>query len=316
VHLPPPPRPLASVRASCRGQRASDRACMRARRCEQRMPRRRLGLTQAASRKVSSGGVRGCRDGRRHCSPAMKAIDSLEVTVNANAYVPLSPLCEGESRCSSTSTSAGHRLASGESLTSYRPCPAAEGVPIAPGCASRPSRTVGALLPSLLRERVVCAPRGRATDGEMTHENQGNPEQRQFDRPRRYGPCNSRSRGQGRQRRRLIGRDAAKAEGLAAALGGGAPAGTFGTVRPATSSSSLCRTPAPCRSSPSAGMRWPARSSSISRTPSPLTPPGLVAPDGTSGAREIARAVPASPRVPKASSSSLLPYNCKEGCTT
>src|SRR5450755_306691 len=30
-------------------------------------------------------------------------------------------------------------------------CPA-EGVPISPGCAFRPSRTVGALLPSLLRE--------------------------------------------------------------------------------------------------------------------------------------------------------------------
>ena len=61
---------------------------------------------------------------------------------------------------------AGHRLASGESLISYRPCRArgyrtrsalapAEGIPIVPGCAFRPSRTVGALLPSLLRERVV-----------------------------------------------------------------------------------------------------------------------------------------------------------------
>jgi hypothetical protein len=33
-------------------------------------------------------------------------------------------------------------------------CPA-EGIPIVPDCAFRPSRTVGALLPSLLRERVV-----------------------------------------------------------------------------------------------------------------------------------------------------------------
>ena len=61
---------------------------------------------------------------------------------------------------------AGHRLASGESLISSRPCQRtrlsdsvgtcpAEGIPIVPGCAFRPSRTAAALLPSLLRERVL-----------------------------------------------------------------------------------------------------------------------------------------------------------------
>ena len=53
----------------------------------------------------------------------------------------------------------------------------------------------------------------------------------------------------------VIGRDAAKARDLAAALGGGATAGTFAAARPATSSSSPCPTPAPCRSSPGTATR-------------------------------------------------------------
>jgi 3-hydroxyisobutyrate dehydrogenase-like beta-hydroxyacid dehydrogenase len=43
---------------------------------------------------------------------------------------------------------------------------------------------------------------------------------------------------------------------------------------------------------------------------------GLVAPDGASAAQEIARAVPASAHVVRASSSPVLPYNSNEGCTT
>jgi 3-hydroxyisobutyrate dehydrogenase-like beta-hydroxyacid dehydrogenase len=43
----------------------------------------------------------------------------------------------------------------------------------------------------------------------------------------------------------VIGREAFKAKALAASLSGGVTTGTFGTARPATSSSSPFRTPAP-----------------------------------------------------------------------
>jgi len=94
--------------------------------------------------------------------------------------------------------------------------------------------------PTLSLARARGYPRRRPTaNGETIHENQVNPEQRQFRRPWGHGPFHSRSRGRGRQRRRTHRRDAAKAKRLAAALGGGATAGTFGTARPATWSS--CR---------------------------------------------------------------------------
>jgi len=68
----------------------------------------------------------------------------------------------------------------------------------------------------------------------------------------------------------VTGRDAAKAKDLAAALGGGATAGTFGKVI-----------------------------IDISNTFN-ADATGLVTPDGTSGAQEIAKAVPASAHVVKA----------------
>jgi hypothetical protein len=55
-------------------------------------------------------------------------------------------------------------------------------------------------------------------------------EQRQFHRPRGHGPCHSRRAVAGANAVELIGREAAKAKGLAAALGGGATTGTFGTA--------------------------------------------------------------------------------------
>jgi hypothetical protein len=181
---------------------------------------------------------------------------------------------------------AGHGLASGESLTSYRPCRRArlsdsvgtcpaEGIPIVPGCAFRPSRTVGALLPSLSTLSLARArghPRRRPTaNGETTHENQGNPEQRRFRRPRGHGPCHSRSRGRGRKRRRVHRRDAAKAKRALPPRSAAGPRPAHSALpRPATWSSLPCRT----------------------------------------GHARCARA--ASPQV----SSSLPPYKSNEGCTT
>ena len=59
----PPPRTPSGLRVSQLQRAARVRLSVheRARRCEQRMPRRRSDVTQAASRKVSSGGVRRCQ---------------------------------------------------------------------------------------------------------------------------------------------------------------------------------------------------------------------------------------------------------------
>jgi 8-hydroxy-5-deazaflavin:NADPH oxidoreductase len=98
----------------------------------------------------------------------------------------------------------------------------------------------------------------------------------------------------------LIGRDAAKAKGLAAALGGGATAGTFGTV-PAGDIVVLA-VPYPS-AVPVVAQYGDALAGKviidISNTFN-ADATGLVVPDGTSGAREIARAVPASAHVVKA----------------
>jgi predicted dinucleotide-binding enzyme len=98
----------------------------------------------------------------------------------------------------------------------------------------------------------------------------------------------------------LIGRDMAKAKGLAAALGGGATAGTFGTV-PAGDIVVLA---VPYTSVvPVVAQYGDALAGKviidISNTFN-ADATELVVPDGTSGAQEIATAVPASAHVVKA----------------
>ncbi|HEY5223031.1 MAG TPA: NAD(P)-binding domain-containing protein [Microbacteriaceae bacterium] len=98
----------------------------------------------------------------------------------------------------------------------------------------------------------------------------------------------------------VIGRDAAKAKALAATLGGGATAGTFGTV-PAGDIVVLA---VPYTSAvPIVAQYGEALAGKviidISNTFN-ADATGLVIPDGTSGAQEIAKAVPASAHVVKA----------------
>ncbi|WP_022886230.1 NADPH-dependent F420 reductase [Glaciibacter superstes] len=98
----------------------------------------------------------------------------------------------------------------------------------------------------------------------------------------------------------LIGRDAAKAKGLAAALGGGATAGTFGTV-PAGDIVVLA---VPYTSAVQVVAQYGDALAGkviidISNTFN-ADATGLVTPVGTSGAQEIAKAVPASAHVVKA----------------
>src|ERR1017187_9297477 len=98
----------------------------------------------------------------------------------------------------------------------------------------------------------------------------------------------------------VIGRDAAKAKELAAALGGGATAGTFGT----TPAGDLVILAVPYASAvPVVAKYGDALAGTvvidISNT-STADATGLVTPDGTSGAQEIAKAVPASANVVKA----------------
>ena len=98
----------------------------------------------------------------------------------------------------------------------------------------------------------------------------------------------------------LIGRDAAKAKSMAATLGGGAAAGTFGTV-PACDIVVLA---VPYTSAvPVVAQYGDALAGKviidISNTFN-ADATGLVIPDGTSGAQEIAKAVPASAHVVKA----------------
>lgn len=98
----------------------------------------------------------------------------------------------------------------------------------------------------------------------------------------------------------IIGRDPAKAKGLAASLAGGATAGTFGTV-PAGDIVVLA-VPYPS-AVPVVAQYGDALDGKviidISNTVNAAAT-GLVVPDGTSGAQEIAAAVPASAHVVKA----------------
>jgi 8-hydroxy-5-deazaflavin:NADPH oxidoreductase len=99
----------------------------------------------------------------------------------------------------------------------------------------------------------------------------------------------------------VIGRDAAKAKELAAALGGGATAGTFGTA-PAGDIVILA---VPYASAvPVVAQYGDALAGKviidISNTFAAADATGLVTPDGSSGAQEIAKAVPASAHVVKA----------------
>jgi predicted dinucleotide-binding enzyme len=98
----------------------------------------------------------------------------------------------------------------------------------------------------------------------------------------------------------IIGRDAAKAKGLAAALGGGATAGTFGTVP----TGDVVVLAVPYTSVvPVVAQYGDALAGKviidISNTFN-ADATGLVIPDGTSGAQEIAKAAPASAHVVKA----------------
>jgi predicted dinucleotide-binding enzyme len=98
----------------------------------------------------------------------------------------------------------------------------------------------------------------------------------------------------------VIGRDAIKAKDLAAALGGGATAGTFGI----TPVGDLVILAVPYASAvPVVAQYGDALAGKviidISNT-SNADATGLVTPDGTSGAQEIAKAVPASAYVVKA----------------
>jgi predicted dinucleotide-binding enzyme len=99
----------------------------------------------------------------------------------------------------------------------------------------------------------------------------------------------------------VIGRDAAKAKDLAAALGGGATAGTFGTA-PAGDIVILA---VPYASAvPVVAQYGDALAGKviidISNTFTAADDTELVTPDGSSGAQEIAKAVPASAHVVKA----------------
>jgi hypothetical protein len=98
----------------------------------------------------------------------------------------------------------------------------------------------------------------------------------------------------------IIGRDPAKAKGLAASLGGGATAGTFGTVL----AGDIIVLAVPYTSAvPVVTQYGDALVGKviidISNTFNAAAT-GLVVPDGTSGAQEIAAAVPASAHVVKA----------------
>ena len=98
----------------------------------------------------------------------------------------------------------------------------------------------------------------------------------------------------------LIGRDAAKAKDLAAALGGGATAGTFGTV-PAGDIVVLA---VPYSSAVQVVAQYGEALAGkviidISNTFN-AEATGVVTPDGTSGAQEISEAAPASAHVVKA----------------
>src|ERR1022692_1178941 len=98
----------------------------------------------------------------------------------------------------------------------------------------------------------------------------------------------------------VIGRDAAKAKDLAAALGGGATAGTFGTA-PAGDIVILA---VPYASAVPVVAQYAGAVAGkviidISNTFN-AEATGLVTPDGTSGAQEIAKAAPASAHVMKA----------------
>ena len=98
----------------------------------------------------------------------------------------------------------------------------------------------------------------------------------------------------------VIGRDTAKAKGLAATLGGGVTAGTFGTVPVGD----IVVLALPYSSAAAVVAQYGAALAGkiiidISNT-FDADATGLVIPDGTSGAQEIAKTVPASAHVVKA----------------
>jgi hypothetical protein len=98
----------------------------------------------------------------------------------------------------------------------------------------------------------------------------------------------------------VVGRDAAKAKELAGALGGGATAGTFGT----TPAGDLVILAVPYASAVEIVAQYGEALAGkvvidITNT-STADATGLVTPDGTSGAQEIAEAVPAGAHVVKA----------------
>lgn len=98
----------------------------------------------------------------------------------------------------------------------------------------------------------------------------------------------------------LIGRDAAKAKGLAGELGGGATAGTFGAVP----TGDIVVLAVPYTSAVPVVAEYGEALArkvviDISNT-FDAAATGLVVPDGTSGAQEIAKAAPASAHVVKA----------------
>ncbi len=98
----------------------------------------------------------------------------------------------------------------------------------------------------------------------------------------------------------VIGRDPAKAKELAAALGGGATAGTFGT----TPAGDLVILAVPYASAVAVvavyGDALAGKVVIDITNTSNADATGLVTPDGTSGAQEIAKSVPASANVVKA----------------
>ena len=98
----------------------------------------------------------------------------------------------------------------------------------------------------------------------------------------------------------LVGRDPAKAQGLAAELGAGATAGTFGTVP----TGDIVVLAVPYTSAVSVVAQYGDALAGkviidISNTFN-ADATGVVTPDGTSGAQEIAKALPASAHVVKA----------------
>ena len=119
-------------------------------------------------------------------------------------------------------------------------------------------------------------------------------EQHQHHRLRRYGPRHRRRAVEGGNTVEVIGRDAAKAKELAGALGDGATAGTFGT----TPAGDIVILAVPYASAvPVVAQYGDALAGKVIidiTNTSTADATGLVTPEGSSGAQEIAKAVPAN----------------------